>query len=157
MDEETYKAGHTIKMYDINAKSSDDRCMYTLREHEATINALTFSPDGDKFASVSDDHTMIISDTLVCSTRFPSSFDANLVFLIVQTGKALRRYETDTQLVRCYGFDLSEYKDADTPPRPFRTTFVGGTMASRWPSRPKTGMFASSRPMEPDSNEICFV
>lgn len=69
VDEETYKAGHTIKMYDINAQSKEARCLYTLRDHEATINALTFSPDGDKFASVSDDHTMIIWDTLVCFSR----------------------------------------------------------------------------------------
>lgn len=65
VDEETYKTGHTIRMYDINAKSSAARCMYTLRQHEATINAVAFSPDGSKFASVSDDHTMIIWDSLV--------------------------------------------------------------------------------------------
>lgn len=65
VDEDTYKTGHTIRMYDINAKSSAARCMYTLRQHEATINAVAFSPDGSKFASVSDDHTMVIWDSLV--------------------------------------------------------------------------------------------
>lgn len=52
-------------MYDINAKSSTARCLYTLRQHEATINAVAFSPDGSKFASVSDDHTMVVWDSLV--------------------------------------------------------------------------------------------
>lgn len=131
VDEETYKAGHTIKMYDINAKSSDDRCMYTLREHDATINALTFSPDGDKFASVSDDHTMIIWDTLVCDTRLPSSFGANLVFFIRPDWKSpstLRDGYTAGTLLR---FSPLRIYDADTLPCPFRTTSAGGTMASR--------------------------
>ena len=73
-------------MYDINAKSSGARCMYTLRQHEATINALAFSPDGSKFASVSDDHTMVVWDSLVSYIGWVS-VHIGLIHFSIRLGK----------------------------------------------------------------------
>ncbi|KAJ9108761.1 hypothetical protein QFC21_000081 [Naganishia friedmannii] len=105
VDEDAYKAGHLIKMYDVNAKSASNRCLYTLNWHEATINGLEFSPDGSKFASVSDDRTMVIWDTL--------------------TGKELKRYETDTQLNDvCWRYDGKQLAIA-AEDSTIRTFYIG--------------------------------